>query len=71
MRVLPTISSAALVAVLLSTHAAGEQAPLSDPIPEKIQPSGLVLAAEEFVRVPRTSDSSEDGQTNAAYARIQ
>ena len=71
MRVLRIISCAALVAVSLSTHAAGEQAPLSDPIPEKIQPSGLVLAAEEFVRVPRTSDSSEDGQTNAAYARIQ
>jgi glucose/arabinose dehydrogenase len=72
MRALRTISFAAIVAVLPSLNAAGAQAqPLSDPIPDKIQPSDLVLAAEEFVRVPQTSDSSEDGQTNAAYARIQ
>lgn len=71
MNVLRIISCAALVAALVSAPAAGGQAPLSDPIPEKIQPSGLVLAAEEFVRVPRTADSSEGGQTNAAYARIQ
>ena len=72
MRVLRTLSLAAIVAVLPSLDAAGAQAqPLSDPIPDKIQPSDLVLAAEEFVRVPQTADSSEGGQTNAAYARIQ
>ncbi|HIE91568.1 MAG TPA: sugar dehydrogenase [Acidobacteria bacterium] len=72
MRLTATLSLAALVAVLCPTNAAGGQPQaLSDPIPAKIQPSGLVLAAEEFVRVPRTADSSDGGQTNAAYARIQ
>ena len=72
MRLTATLSLAALVAVLCPTNAAGGQPQaLSDPIPAKIQPSGLVLAAEEFVRVPRTADSSDGRQTNAAYARIQ
>ncbi|MDA1093585.1 MAG: PQQ-dependent sugar dehydrogenase [Acidobacteria bacterium] len=72
MRALRIVTLTAIAALLLSPHAAGAQAqPLDDPIPDKIQPSDLVLAAEEFVRVPQTADSSEDGQTNAAYARIQ
>ena len=63
---------AATLAVLPSMSAAGTQSqPLQDPIPGKIQKGDLVVAAEEFVRVPRTSDSSDGGQTNAAYARIQ
>ena len=51
--------------------AGGQLDPLLDPIPEKIQKGDLVVAAEEFVRVPRTTDSSEGRATNAAYARIQ
>ena len=53
-------------------NAAGAQAqPIADPIAETIQKGDLVIAAEEFVRVPQTSDSSEGRQTNEAYARIQ
>ena len=60
------------LAVLPSICAAGAQsARLEDPIPEAIRKGDLVVGAEEFVRVPRTSDSSEGGQTNPAYARIQ
>ncbi len=44
--------------------------PLQDPIPEKIRKGDLVVAATDFVRAPRTSDSSERG-ANEAYARIQ
>ncbi|HCQ98379.1 MAG TPA: sugar dehydrogenase [Acidobacteria bacterium] len=44
---------------------------LGDPLPETIQKGDLVVGTEEFVRVPQTSDSSEGGQTNPAYARIQ
>ena len=51
--------------------AGGQTEPLADPIPATIQKGDLVLGAEEFVRVPRTSDSSEGGQTSPAYARIQ
>ena len=58
--------------VLPAICAAGTQSDrLEDPIPGKIQKSNVVVAAEEFVRVPETSDSSEGRQTNAAYARIQ
>jgi len=45
--------------------------PLTDPIPETIQKSDLLVGTEDFVRVPQTSDSSQGGGTNAAYARIQ
>jgi len=45
--------------------------PLTDPIPEKIQKGDIVVAVEEFVRVPQTSDSSTQNSTNEAYARIQ
>ena len=51
--------------------AGGQSQPLSDPIPETIQKGYLVVGAEEFVRAPQTSDSSEGRQTNDAYARIQ
>ena len=60
------------LAILPSICAAGAQsARLEDPIPEAIRKGDLVVGAEEFIRVPRTSDSSEGGQTNPAYARIQ
>lgn len=45
--------------------------PLLDPIPEKIQKGSITVAVEEFVRLPRTIDSSSVPQTNLAYARIQ
>ena len=72
MRLAGSLSLAATLAVLPSMSAAGGQLqPLSDPIPETIQKGDLVVGAEDFVRLPRTSDSSEGGPTNAAYARIQ
>ena len=61
------------LAVLLSISVVGsiQSERLEDPIPEVIRKGDLVVGAEEFVRVPRTLDSSEGGQTNPAYARIQ
>ncbi|MCG8412643.1 MAG: PQQ-dependent sugar dehydrogenase [Pseudomonadales bacterium] len=49
----------------------GRVEPLSDPIPEAIPQSDFVVAAVPFVRMPRTMDSVSEGNTNAAYARIQ
>ena len=60
-----------LIALPSICAAGGQTEPLADPIPATIQKGDLVVGAEEFVRVPRTSDSSEGGQTNPAYARIQ
>ena len=72
MRPTGPLSLVATLAVLLTTEAAGAQSErLVDPIPEKIQKGDLVVATEELVRAPRTSDSSEGRATNAAYARIQ
>ena len=66
------LTLAGILIALPSLGAAGGQTePLADPIPATIQKGDLVVGAEEFVRVPRTSDSSEGGQTNPAYARIQ
>ncbi|HJN49791.1 MAG: PQQ-dependent sugar dehydrogenase [Pseudomonadales bacterium] len=47
-----------------------ESGPLRDPIPERIVKGNVVVAATEFVRAPRTADSSTVG-ANDAYARIQ
>ncbi len=44
--------------------------PLQDPIADKIAKGDIVVAAREFVRAPRTTDSSTLN-ANAAYARIQ
>jgi glucose/arabinose dehydrogenase len=72
MRCAGPLGLVAALAMLPSMNAAGAQPQaLDDPIPEKIQKGELVVRAEEFVRAPRTSDSSEGRQTNAAYARIQ
>jgi len=72
MRIAGLLGLAATLAVLPSVSAAGAQAqPIADPIAEKIRKGDLVIAAEEFIRVPQTSDSSEGRQTNDAYARIQ
>ncbi len=59
----------ALTCLLISHHLFAAQA-LTDPIPQKIQPGDIVVAVKDFVRVPKTEDSSSN-QTNAAYARIQ
>ncbi len=68
-----TLTRMVLPAVYASLVAAAGQAdvkPLADPIPEKIQPGAIVVAVEDYVRVPQTTDSS-DQLTNDAYARIQ
>ncbi len=46
-------------------------APLEDPIPGSITKGDILVAAEPFVRLPKTSDSSTPGSTNAAWARLQ
>ncbi len=72
MRLTGPLSLVASLAVLPSICAAGPQSErLGDPLPETIRKGDLVIGVEEFVRVPRTSDSSTGGQTNPAYARIQ
>ena len=71
-RALGIVSTLATLAVLFVVGSASAQSDLlEDPIPERIEKGELVVAAEEFVRVPQTSDSSEARATNAAYARIQ
>ncbi|MCZ6853155.1 MAG: PQQ-dependent sugar dehydrogenase [Gammaproteobacteria bacterium] len=57
--------------VLAGQDAHAAATPLADPIPEKIQKGDIVVAVEEFVRVPETRDSSAQSATNKAYARIQ
>lgn len=51
--------------------AASQATRLDDPIPATIRKGALLVGTEEFVRVPQTVDSSQGGQTNPAYARIQ
>ena len=63
--------SLATAALLAAALPAAAQAPLTDPVPEPIRKGALVVAATEFVRAPRTADSSVDAPTNQAYARIQ
>jgi len=54
----------------LSASSAFAVTPLDDPIPEPIAKGELSAAARDFVRAPRTADSSTLS-ANAAYARIQ
>ena len=65
-----TISLMLTCAVVAGCSVAGAPAPLSDPIPAKIQLSEIVVGVENFVRVPKTVDSSNN-LTNNAHARIQ
>ena len=44
----------------------GQSERLEDPIRETIQKGELVIGVDEFVRLPRTEDSSDGGQTNPA-----
>ena len=60
-----------LIIFQLGTVVRGQSERLEDPISETIQKGELVVGVDEFVRVPRTVDSSDGGQTNPAYARIQ
>lgn len=57
--------------VLVGQDITAAPAPLTDPIPEKIEKGDIVVAVEEFVRVPQTHDSTAQNATNQAYARIQ
>lgn len=44
---------------------------IENPIPEVITKGDIRVAAEPFVRIPRSLDSAQPGSTNAAWARIQ
>ena len=63
--------AATLAALSLAPPAGAQPAPLDDPIPDRIEKGDLVVGVEEFVRLPRTTDSSGGPQINDAYARIQ
>ena len=72
MRLARTLCQLASLAVFPALCAAAPQTDRAeDPIPARIRKGDVVIAAEEFVRAPETSDSSEGRGTNAAYARIQ
>ena len=72
MRLARTLCQLATLAVFPALCAAAAKTErVEDPIPERIRKGDVVIAAEEFVRAPETSDSSEGRGTNAAYARIQ
>jgi glucose/arabinose dehydrogenase len=58
-----------LLAALISSTGAVDRE-LSDPIPAKIQRGDIVVGVVDYVRVPKSQDSS-DQYTNNAYARIQ
>jgi glucose/arabinose dehydrogenase len=64
------IKTLVLVLGLWSAQTALAAEPLTDPIPVKIPPGEIIVAAEDFVRLPQTKDSSTN-LTNDAYARIQ
>ena len=44
--------------LLIAACAATAKGPLLDPIPEKIQQGEILVAVEDFVRVPKSEDSS-------------
>jgi len=69
MRITSCIALSAIVSLACPTLVRAAS-PLDDPIPEKIQFGDIVVAVEDFVRAPKTKDSSAN-LTNAAYARIQ
>lgn len=64
-----TISTLALF--ILAANTIGAPEPVLDPMPEKIQAGNIVVAVENFVRVPLSQDSSSANNTNEAHARIQ
>lgn len=60
-----------ILCLALSTSiASAAPDPILDPIPARIQPGPLVVGVENFVRIPQSTDSS-DQEINQAYARIQ
>ena len=56
--------------LLIGQAAAAAPEPLTDPIVDKIKKGDIVVAVEDFVRVPKTRDSNPQ-VANDAYARIQ
>jgi len=66
-----SLLAATLAALSLAPPAGAQPPPLDDPIPDRIEKGDLVVGVEEFVRLPRTTDSSGGPQINDAYARIQ
>jgi glucose/arabinose dehydrogenase len=68
------LANSLFLSLLISLNIlAAEQTPdaLDDPIPQTIQRGSITVNAQEFVRVPRSEDSSKISNTNDAYARIQ
>lgn len=71
-KIMPSLFVLMMLGSGLQLHAAENAvAPLTDPIPEKIQKGSITVVAQEFVRVPQTTDSAAVPQTSNAYARIQ
>jgi glucose/arabinose dehydrogenase len=69
---LPSMLLSALIIAAPVVGAQGSKpVPLEDPIPLKIVKGDIAVEAIEFVRFPRTHDSSTEALANNAYARIQ
>jgi glucose/arabinose dehydrogenase len=56
--------------IIWANFASATPEPILDPIPARIQPGDIVVGVVNFVRVPKTVDSS-DQEINDAHARIQ
>lgn len=67
--ILGPLATLTLVSIHLVATTQAEQ--VEDPIPKRIRKGDVIIAAEEFVRAPETSDSSSAAGTTDAYARIQ
>lgn len=59
-----------LLTLILGAADSSNSTALTDPIPASIPQGDIVVAVTPFVRVPQSTDSS-DQHTNDAYARIQ
>ena len=51
--------------------ASGAQAPLTDPLPEKIAKGDIAVALAPFLQAPRSLDPAKPTTTNNAHARLQ
>lgn len=69
-RLLAALPSMLLLFAVSATGQTTVQA-IDDPIPGAIVKGGISVAAEPFVRLPRSVDSAQPGSTNAAWARVQ
>lgn len=63
-------SAVALICLWVIAVTPVHAGPLTDPIPDAIENSGITLIAREFIRAPRSEDR-DTRSANSAWARIQ